>query len=93
MTTEQEMRLVNAIAAAFGDRRFDTTSIILKANHADEVELVEAIDSAIPNCRYRRGRFRDAVLRRELKRLAKKHFETDRAGWWCVLKTEVGAAA
>jgi predicted ABC-class ATPase len=84
MTPEQEIRLIGAISARFGSRNFDLASIICAANGTPE--LAEAIDTAIPNARYRSGsgKFRRAPLETALKPLAARHFDTDRLGWWYV---------
>jgi hypothetical protein len=80
MTREQEM-LVAEIQRAFGDKCFDTTSVILKARVCPE--LARAIEVAIPNSRRRRSiRFRKPIVRRALTDLAREHFTTDQAGWW-----------
>jgi hypothetical protein len=88
MTPKQETQLINAIAATFGDKCFDVTSIVCKARNGDNTVLVSALDAAIPNCRYRsgyyRGQFKTLVLRRVLKLLTDKHFDVDAAGWWRV---------
>jgi hypothetical protein len=84
MTPEQERPLIDAITAAFGTNKFDTTSIICKASH--DAALAAAIEAVIPNCRYRSGyrrfRLRERAVRRVLKPLASKYFETDEQGWW-----------
>jgi hypothetical protein len=98
MTPELEKQLVNTIVAAFGDDTFDTTSIMWAADDDDEtaLALASAIEAAIPNCRcsyrHRRGRFKDAPVRRVLEQLAKKHFEVDELGWWRVRQRQSVAA-
>lgn len=103
MTPELEKQLVNAIVAAFGNEAFDITSIILKATDDDDemaLALANAIEAAIPNCRYSRlprshrrlDRFKDAPVRRVLEPLADKHFDTDEFGWWRVRQRQYVAA-
>jgi len=80
---DAEQQLLAALSRAFGDRGFDTTSVRLHAEHAND--LAKALDEAIPNCRFGgkpRGRFKDGSARRMLMRLALQHFDTDHAGWW-----------
>jgi hypothetical protein len=84
MTAAPEQQLLAALSQAFGRNCFDTTSVKLRAQNADD--LAKALENAIPNCRYRsgyqRGRFKDRPVRRALKQLAAQHFDTDHAGWW-----------
>jgi len=84
---DAEQQLLTALARAFGDRGFDTTSVRLHAEHAND--LAKALDDAIPNCRFRgnpHARFKDGPVRRMLMRLALQHFHTDHAGWWYLKK-------
>ena len=75
--------LLAALAQAFGSKCFDTTSVRLHALDAND--LAQALDNAIPNCRYhsgyQRGRFKDRPVRRMLTQLAPQHFDTDHCGW------------
>jgi hypothetical protein len=84
--TAQEKQLIEAIAAAFKHEKFDTTSIMFRAK--DDMRLAEAIETAVPNCRYQskwleKGRFKERPLRRVLP-LSNRHFVTDSFGWWSV---------
>jgi hypothetical protein len=58
----------------------------LQARHVDD--LAEALDNAIPGCRFRglRGRYKDGPVRRALMRLATQHFDTNNHGWWYLKK-------
>jgi hypothetical protein len=85
--TEADKLLIEAIAAAFKHEKFDTTSIIFKAD--DDMRLAEAIEAAVPDCRYRsnwleKGRFKKRSLQRVLQPLSNRHFVTDNFGWWSV---------
>jgi hypothetical protein len=82
LTPELESQLIDAIAGAFKNEKFDVTSIRIRAAH--DPALSAAIGAAIPNCRYRSGWCRDQPLRRLLEQVAEKHFATDTAGWWSV---------
>jgi hypothetical protein len=88
MTTEQTQWLLDAIAATFGNERFDTTSIICAADSGRALDLANAIDAIIPHARYRsgynRGNFRVLALHRVIDPWGKKHFDTDELGWWSI---------
>jgi hypothetical protein len=88
MTQEQQTTLVAEFQKMFGDKCFDTTSVLLKASVCPKFAM--AIVAAIPNCGNRRtGRPRKALVRRALNDLAQKHFTTDPGGWWhCAAPTE-----
>jgi hypothetical protein len=63
--TQEQQALVAEIRKVFGDKGFDTTSVIGEAMFCPA--LATAIEAAIPNCRYRRNRrFRTTVVRRTL---------------------------
>jgi len=85
-----EQQLLAALSQAFGEKNFDTTSVRLRAQDADNLanDLAKALDNAIPNCRRKNGRrqFKDAPVRRALKQLAPQHFNTDHYGWWYLKK-------
>jgi hypothetical protein len=86
MIADSEQQLLAALSQAFGRKCFDTSSVLGRVWHANDLKLAKALDAAIPNCRYRsgywHGHFKDGAVRHVLTRLAPQHFDTDRYGWW-----------
>jgi hypothetical protein len=64
-------QLVNALHRAFGDIEYDATDVVCRANQDPQLEA--ALETLIPNCRYRkgyrRGMFRTSVIRKALIQL------------------------
>jgi hypothetical protein len=75
MTKDHESRLATALATAFGQQVFDATDVVCKAT-ADH-DLAAALDTILPNCRYRsgwkRGWFQTRRVRTLLRKMSSYH--------------------
>jgi hypothetical protein len=72
-------QLRDALLAAFGDKPFDTTSVVLAAAH--NLQLAAAIEASLPPSK-KRGELHYKRARRVLAAMARQYFETDVVGYW-----------
>jgi hypothetical protein len=82
--TAEQQALIAEIRNVFGDRNFDTSSVlgaVSKWSVTPHPKLAAAIEGAVPGCRQRRTK--EKLLRRVLTGLAAEgYFTTDKFGWW-----------
>jgi hypothetical protein len=78
--TPAENELINAIAAVFAGRGFDTTTILIAAE--TESRLAAAVDAIIPVGKRNGPRLRVRRARRVLTEIAERLFDIDNFGWW-----------
>jgi hypothetical protein len=75
--------LRDALLATFGNKPFDTTSVILAAKR--DAQLADAIEATVPPSKRRRGCcYNNGTVRRALETMAQQHFNTDVCGFWTV---------
>jgi hypothetical protein len=70
--------LRDALLATFGDKPFDTTSVVLAAVH--NAQLAAAIEASLPPSK-KRGEFHTKRVKRVLASMAPQYFDTDVVGY------------